>query len=175
MRRFAGCLLVLGLVVLGTLAPSASAQRLIPNSQARRFGLEREWFTRVDLDATRSRVAGVFITEDTLFVQTDGGGLQAIDTETGGTLWSRQIGREKHPSFAPAANDRFVAVVNDRPGRRARCRTGADDLPRVRADGERKDRVVRARRRTGPTVDLSLGGAFAGSADHVEGIGGLEH
>jgi outer membrane protein assembly factor BamB len=52
------------------------------------------------------------IPETTLFVQSTRGVLQAIDAETGKTLWSRRFGRPDYPSTAAAANDRYVAVLN---------------------------------------------------------------
>ncbi len=48
----------------------------------------------------------------TLFVQTDQAILQAIDAETGQTLWSVEVGRRGHPSLRPATNADMVAVVN---------------------------------------------------------------
>ena len=38
--------------------------------------------------------------------------VQAIDAETGKTLWVRQIGRREYPSLTPAANHNFLVVVN---------------------------------------------------------------
>jgi hypothetical protein len=42
----------------------------------------------------------------------DRGGVDAIDAETGGRLWSTFVGDPDHPTLAPAADDRHVAVVN---------------------------------------------------------------
>ncbi|MEX0587048.1 MAG: PQQ-binding-like beta-propeller repeat protein, partial [Pirellulales bacterium] len=52
------------------------------------------------------------IPETTLFVQTKRGVIQAIDAETGQTLWSRRFGRLDYPTTAAAANDRYVAALN---------------------------------------------------------------
>ncbi|MCH7729308.1 MAG: PQQ-binding-like beta-propeller repeat protein [Planctomycetes bacterium] len=48
----------------------------------------------------------------TLYVATDRGVVHAIDAETGQTRWAMPIGRPDHPNMEPAANERFVAVVN---------------------------------------------------------------
>ncbi len=47
-----------------------------------------------------------------LYVVTDRGILQAIDGETGETLWTQQIGKSEYPTSAAAANDLYVAVCN---------------------------------------------------------------
>jgi outer membrane protein assembly factor BamB len=52
------------------------------------------------------------IPQVTLYVATDQGVVHAIDGETGKTRWSVPIGRPNHPNMAPAANDKYVAVVN---------------------------------------------------------------
>jgi hypothetical protein len=48
----------------------------------------------------------------TLYVTTDHGFLHAIDGETGATRWVAPVGRSDFPTFAPAANDFFVAAIN---------------------------------------------------------------
>ena len=46
------------------------------------------------------------------FLQTDRGGLHAIDGETGRTRWAVKVGRSDQPSYSAAANDQYVAMVN---------------------------------------------------------------
>ena len=103
-------------VVLATfITQDASAQSsggLISRPTARRLGLERAWFTQIELDRSRSRIAYINQDHDTLFVQTDAGVLHAIDANNGSTLWANQIGKAEYPSLAPAASKDFVAVVN---------------------------------------------------------------
>ena len=72
----------------------------------------RGWHTHIQIDRSRGRVLDVFNGGETLFALTDRGGLHAIDAETGRTHWTTQAGRPEHPSLAPAANDKYVAVVN---------------------------------------------------------------
>jgi outer membrane protein assembly factor BamB len=52
------------------------------------------------------------IPETTLFVQTARGVIQAIDGETGRTLWARRVGRPDYPTTAAAGNERHVAALN---------------------------------------------------------------
>jgi outer membrane protein assembly factor BamB len=169
-------------------AASAQAQvsstGLIEPEIARRFGLERMWFTHLNLDRGRGRVAGLhlhvsgseghtifrFILEGkpylfsqfdrnafgeqlgvegakakadetlaemmaelakagktdvqppavethvvpkmTLYATSQRGTVHAIDAETGRTLWSTAVGSPQFPTTAPAANDKFVGVIN---------------------------------------------------------------
>ncbi len=48
----------------------------------------------------------------TLYITTDNGFMHAINGETGATRWVVPVGRSDHPTFAPAANDYFVAAIN---------------------------------------------------------------
>ena len=94
--------------------PSLAARPhpIIPETEAGRHGLTRAWFTQIDMDRARTRVAEMVLDRGTLFVQTDRAALHAVDAETGQTLWSAEVGRRGHPSLAPAANSDLVAVVN---------------------------------------------------------------
>jgi hypothetical protein len=123
---------MLVLMLMGTLfAPERSFAvgrgELIPQTTARRHGLERPWFTQVQLGSSRGKVSHVvfdakreFTLEtgtavsipNTLFVQTNQAVLHAIDAETGQTLWANQVGRRGHPSLRPGVNENFVAVIN---------------------------------------------------------------
>jgi hypothetical protein len=47
-----------------------------------------------------------------LFAQTELGVVQALDAETGVTIWSKLVGEPGYPTLPLAVNDRFVAVVN---------------------------------------------------------------
>ena len=103
-------------VVLATiLIQDATAQKsggLISRTVARRLGLERSWFTQIELDSSRSKIAYITQDHDTLFVQTDAGVLHALNANNGSTLWASQIGRPEYPTLAPAASLEYVAVVN---------------------------------------------------------------
>ena len=109
------CFFVLAL--FGTLSaadrsPAARRGEIVPETTANRHGLTRAWYTQVQMDRARARVAHIVLHEGTLFVQTDQAVLHAIDAETGQTLWAGEVGRRGHPSMAPSANSNLVAVVN---------------------------------------------------------------
>jgi len=52
------------------------------------------------------------IPEVILFAQTSQGGLQAIDGETGRTIWYVQVGVPSHPTQPIAATDQHVVTIN---------------------------------------------------------------
>jgi len=85
---------------------------VVSRSAALRHGLEREWFTHVELDRSRDRVHHIFHHRDVLFVQTNRGMIHAIDAETGRTKWRAQIGEPNYPSLGSGANDKYLGVVN---------------------------------------------------------------
>lgn len=47
-----------------------------------------------------------------MYVQSSRGALQAMNAETGETLWNVAVGEDRHPALSPAANDRFVAAIS---------------------------------------------------------------
>ena len=107
----------LALAMIGVLFPSDQLlaeyrSEIISETVATRHGLTRAWHAQVQLDLGRSRVKHIVLDRGTLFVQTDRAMLQAIDAETGQTLWAVQVGQRNHPSLAPSANGEVVAVIN---------------------------------------------------------------
>lgn len=106
----------LGTLLAGACAAPAVARAdrpgagLISTLEAQRHGMKRAWVTQVDLDRSRDRVKTLLLDGPTLFAQTDRGLIHAIDAETGGTLWSAQVGRRDQPCSAPAANEKHIAV-----------------------------------------------------------------
>ncbi len=60
----------------------------------------------------KAEVSPIVVADITLYVVTSHGVLQVIDGETGRTRWIASIGKSGYPNYAPAANDKFVAVVN---------------------------------------------------------------
>jgi len=85
---------------------------LIPETTAARHGLTRPWFTQLELAQEQARVTDVILCDGVLYIQTDTAVVQAVDAETGKTLWSRQVGRPGHPSITPDANNNLLVVVN---------------------------------------------------------------
>ena len=85
---------------------------IITEAAAARHGLTRAWFTQVQMDVGRSRVESVVLDDDTLVVQTNRGMIQAINAETGQTLWSKQVGKPNHPTMTPGVSPDLVVVLN---------------------------------------------------------------
>ncbi len=57
-------------------------------------------------------MANVQLEGPNLFVQTESSLLESLDAETGGRLWATRVGHRDYPSSPPAANEKFVAIVN---------------------------------------------------------------
>ncbi len=113
MRSYAAILLaIVGALTACDRSLGARRSRIISEPAARRHGLTRPWFTQVQLDPSRARVRHMVLDAGTLFVETDQSVLHVIDADTGRTRWVQQVGRRDHPSFAPAANKSFVAMIN---------------------------------------------------------------
>jgi len=91
---------------------AARTSELIPRTVVNQHGLSRPWFTQVEMDRHRSRVAHLTLDDGTLFIQTDRAMIQAIDAETGRSLWANQVGNPNSPSLMPGVNEDLVAVVN---------------------------------------------------------------
>jgi outer membrane protein assembly factor BamB len=116
---------VLALAAFPTFVADVRAQRapIISETDARRHGFSRGWLTQIELDRLRDRVTSMELSlvsqpdpagvnRDILFVQTNHGLLQALDAETGRTLWVQQVGDRDFLSLKATANDEFVCVTN---------------------------------------------------------------
>jgi outer membrane protein assembly factor BamB len=85
---------------------------LLGRAETAPLGLEPVWSTYVRVDAARGRLTSLQLTSGLLLAQTDQGVVQAIDPETGRTLWVREFGRSDYETMPPSANAKFVAVTN---------------------------------------------------------------
>jgi outer membrane protein assembly factor BamB len=99
-------------VVVCASTRSSGAAVLIPQTVAARYGLTRAWFAQIGSPQTTGTLAHVSLNEGMLLVQSTSGMLSALDAETGRTLWATQVGPSHHLSSEPAANEKFVVVVN---------------------------------------------------------------
>ena len=106
-------LLAAALMAASCLSSPVCAQHssLIPETAAAQHGLTRPWFAQVQLDQSRGRLAGMVLYEGVLYAQTDKAMIQAIDAETGRTLWSRQVGRPGHPSMLPSVSHDLLGTI----------------------------------------------------------------
>jgi outer membrane protein assembly factor BamB len=112
MRAFA----IVALCIVATVPTSSWALPptvgLISQIEARRHGLQRAWLTQVSLDPARDRVANVMLDGPHLIVQTDKSLIQVLDAQTGGKIWTAQVGKRDYPASPAAANENLIAVVN---------------------------------------------------------------
>lgn len=106
------CLLVLGTTTL------SFAQRALPlpprlpdRSALERLGLTRAWFAQIPVGGP-TQVLGMNLTGSTLFVQTNTGGIYALDAETGKQKWSAMMPNPMTASRPVAINERFAFVAN---------------------------------------------------------------
>ncbi len=102
---------VLMAVVCGNAAWSPAAT-LVPQAVAGRFGLVRAWSTQIPSRRSLAAIAHMNLDEGMLLVQTRGAMLTALDAQTGRAHWSTQTGPSQHLCTEPAANEKFVVVVN---------------------------------------------------------------
>ncbi len=100
------------LAVAGRCGPAVVASELPTEDQLAPHGLVRAWFTQVVLDSARGRISDIVVDDGTVFVQTDRAVLQAIDGQTGKTLWVAEIGDPLHPCTTPGFSSQIVATLN---------------------------------------------------------------
>ncbi|MEM6798049.1 MAG: PQQ-binding-like beta-propeller repeat protein [Planctomycetota bacterium] len=95
------------------LAPTPSeAGVLIPEDLARRNGMQRAWFSQVQLNPARNEVANVVLDGDTLVAVTSAGVVHTMNANTGATLWTTRIGNPSYPSLGPSMSEKHIALVN---------------------------------------------------------------
>jgi len=100
---------------LATVSPTAAqvaGPTLIPESLARRHGLTRVWAAQLLLDPGRGKLTDVTIHEGLLVASTEQGFIQALDAETGRTVWKVKIGRRELVNGPVGASSKYVAATN---------------------------------------------------------------
>jgi PQQ-like domain len=102
----AACAWNLLIPTLGLAAPLVSSER------ASRHGLERAWFAQVIVDAARGRVSHWTLHHDQLFSLSSSGTLQALNAETGESLWTVRIGAPDGVFAGPSVNEKFIAITS---------------------------------------------------------------
>jgi hypothetical protein len=112
-RRSAAVAMTLVIVFLGVNGAHAQLRSgLISQGEARSIGLKRSWFAHAQVDPGHSRVVHWVLSGDQLFLVTGAGAIQALDANTGQTLWTATVGNPDYPSFGPGSNDQLVALLN---------------------------------------------------------------
>jgi outer membrane protein assembly factor BamB len=114
MLRKSSCLALWVIVfALGAVScVSAAEPLLISESIAQQHGLQRAWFAQANIDHGRSRLQDMNLYEGTLYLISDSAMVQAIDAETGATIWSKRIGQPNHPCLPLGVGGDMLAVVN---------------------------------------------------------------
>lgn len=103
---------LLVLAAVGSSGPAGVASDLPTEGDLAPHGLVRAWFTQVVLDPARGRIGDIVVDDGSVFVQTDRAVLQAIDGETGQSLWVAELGDPLHPCTTPGVSARIVAALN---------------------------------------------------------------
>ena len=103
------CLLTLG---LPETSHAQLRMSLLGNPEVAPLGLETVWATHARVDPSRGRLASLQLMHGLLLAQSDQGTIQAIDPETGRTLWAVAVGNADYETMPPSANKEYVAVTN---------------------------------------------------------------
>ena len=90
----------------------AVAPDLIRPEQIAPYNLELAWFNQVQIDPARGKIVDWLLDRDTLFVVTDSAVIQALDPETGRSLWATQVGSPNFMTLKPTVDHHLVGVVN---------------------------------------------------------------
>jgi PQQ-like domain len=109
---FLGVLGALSLLSATTTARSQIGIGLISQQQAHRGGMQRAWFARAEVNPARSEVVRWILSGDQLLVVTNAGIIQALDANTGQSLWVTSVGNPDYPSLGPGTNEKYAALVN---------------------------------------------------------------
>ncbi len=96
----------------GNAAAEPIAAQLIPRTEAARHGLQRTWFTQIELQNQQAKIVDLKLDDGVLFVQSSWATTQAIDANTGKVLWVAELGDRRHPSMPIGVSATRVAVIN---------------------------------------------------------------
>jgi len=97
---------------VGAGASALLADDLVSNEQANKHGLQRAWFAHIRVDRTRHRISNWTLDGNHLFALTTDGTVQAINAETGETLWVVEIATRSDSTVGLAVNSEHVAVLS---------------------------------------------------------------
>lgn len=85
---------------------------IISQRVASRHGLHLAWYAHVEMDPARDEIMHANLSGDMLFVQTKRGMIQALNAETGETIWAERVGERHLPTTALGGNKEYAAVTN---------------------------------------------------------------
>ncbi|MGI9430316.1 MAG: PQQ-binding-like beta-propeller repeat protein [Bythopirellula sp.] len=92
-------------------ASTAAAQMLVSNPTAARLGLKRSWFAQIRVDPSQHKVVHWLLDHGQIYALTSAGAVQALDAETGATLWITELGVGHAPAAGIAVNSRHIALL----------------------------------------------------------------
>jgi outer membrane protein assembly factor BamB len=95
-----------------TLTATTFGQGMISQPAAARHGLTRAWYAQVGSPQVTGRIEYVNYVDGLLLVQSSLGVLTALDAETGRMLWETRVGTREGSSSEPAANSKYIVVLN---------------------------------------------------------------
>jgi len=101
-----------GIAVAMTLSSNGLSASLVTNQAAARLGLERAWFTQIRVDPAQHKVVQWLLAKDQIFALTSTGTIQAIDAETGKTLWTTEVGNGNAIIVGMAVHSKHVAALS---------------------------------------------------------------
>lgn len=103
---------LVGVVLLGVapLAARGQTPTLISQTTASQYGLHRAWATQLHVAA--GMLHSLSLHGGILLAQSEDAGIEAVDAETGRTLWATKVGNPMYPSMPAASNAHFVALTN---------------------------------------------------------------
>ncbi len=103
---------ILALQMVAFSATATFASPLVSNVDANQLGLVRSWFAQVRVDRSKDKVVQWLLDRDRIFALTSAGAVQSIDSETGETRWTTEIGAGGAFVTGLAANRKYVAVMD---------------------------------------------------------------
>jgi hypothetical protein len=106
-------LLTLALIALWPLiaSPALAKNSLVTFESASVNGLERSWFSHVQVDSARHRVEHWLLEGENVFALTSSGTLHALNAETGESLWVAEAGDSSGITTGFAAAGDYVALL----------------------------------------------------------------
>jgi hypothetical protein len=97
---------------IGSQTAFAASSAIVSQTAAARHGLTRAWFAQARMDSSLGKVESMVLDSGVLFIQSNRAMVQAIDAETGETLWARIVGRPDYPTLTPGPSKDTLAVIN---------------------------------------------------------------
>ncbi|MDO4550940.1 MAG: PQQ-binding-like beta-propeller repeat protein [Planctomycetia bacterium] len=117
LMRYFSVFLLIFLSVIMTAADlqaqhSRGSSNIISQDLAKSRGLVRQWETRLEMDASRDKLAYLKLYDNTLYSVTEGGRVLALNAETGAILWKQAVGKLHNITLEPDVSEHYLGVTN---------------------------------------------------------------